>query len=75
MIELRHLTKVFGRKEAAALAMAEQGAGKAEILAATGCTLALRDVTLDIAGGRGLRADGPVGLRQINPGAPYQPAD
>lgn len=51
MIELRHLTKLFGRKEAAALAMAEQGAGKAEILAATGCTLALRDVTLDIAEG------------------------
>ncbi len=51
MIELRHLTKVFGRKEAAALEMAEQGAGKAEILAATGCTLALRDVTLDIAEG------------------------
>jgi len=51
MIELRHLTKVFGRKEAAALEMAEQGAGKAEILAATGCILALRDVTLDIAEG------------------------
>ncbi|MCR6658502.1 MAG: betaine/proline/choline family ABC transporter ATP-binding protein [Asticcacaulis sp.] len=51
MIELRHLTKVFGRKEAAALAMAEQGAGKADILTATGCTLALRDVTLDIADG------------------------
>jgi glycine betaine/proline transport system ATP-binding protein len=51
MIELRHLTKLFGHKETAALAMAEQGAGKAEILAATGCTLALRDVTLDIAAG------------------------
>lgn len=51
MIELRNLTKLFGRKENAALAMAEQGAGKAEILAATGCTLALRDVTLDIAAG------------------------
>ncbi len=51
MIELRHLTKLFGRKEAAALEMAKQGAGKAEILAATGCTLALNDVTLDIADG------------------------
>jgi glycine betaine/proline transport system ATP-binding protein len=51
MIELRHLTKMFGRKEAVALAMAEQGASKADILAATGCTLALRDVTLDIADG------------------------
>lgn len=51
MIELRHLTKLFGRKESAALEMAEQGAAKAEILAATGCTLALRDVTLDIADG------------------------
>ena len=51
MIELRHLTKLFGRKEAVALAMAQQGAGKGEILAATGCTLALSDVTLDIADG------------------------
>jgi glycine betaine/proline transport system ATP-binding protein len=51
MIELRHLTKLFGRKEGAALVMAEQGASKAEILAATGCTLALRDVTLDLAAG------------------------
>ncbi len=51
MIELRNLTKLFGRKEEAALAMAERGAGKAEILAATGCTLALRDVTLDMANG------------------------
>lgn len=50
-IELRSLTKLFGRKETAALAMARDGAGKAEILAATGCTLALRDVSLEIAAG------------------------
>ena len=51
MIELRHLTKVFGRKEAVALDMVRQGAGKPEILAATGCTLALREVSLDMAAG------------------------
>jgi glycine betaine/proline transport system ATP-binding protein len=51
VIELRHLTKVFGRKESVALAMAEQGAGKADILAATGCALALNDISLDIADG------------------------
>ena len=50
-IELRNLTKLFGRKEATALAMARAGAGKAEILAATACTLALRDVSLEIAAG------------------------
>ena len=51
MIELRHLTKLFGRKEAVALAMAEHGAGKAEILTATGCTLALRTPCAPIASG------------------------
>lgn len=72
MIELRHLTKVFGRKEAAALDMARQGAGKADILAATGCALALRDVSLDMAAGEvcvlmGLSGSGKSSLvRHIN---------
>jgi glycine betaine/proline transport system ATP-binding protein len=50
-IELRNVTKVFGRNEAAGLALARQGADKLDILARTGCSLGLRDVCLEIPGG------------------------
>ena len=50
-IELTHINKVFGPKPEAALRLASQGASKAEILAATGCSLALRDVSLTIPAG------------------------
>ncbi|MDI7775024.1 betaine/proline/choline family ABC transporter ATP-binding protein [Asticcacaulis sp. EMRT-3] len=52
MITIRDLSKVFGKREAEALAMAGQGAGRAEILAATGATLALNQVSLDIPAGQ-----------------------
>jgi glycine betaine/proline transport system ATP-binding protein len=47
-IEVRNVTKVFGRHEAAGLALAQQGVDKLDILARTGCTLGLKDVSLDI---------------------------
>lgn len=47
-ISIRNVSKVFGRREAEALEMAREGVAKADILAKTGATLALRDVTLDI---------------------------
>jgi glycine betaine/proline transport system ATP-binding protein len=50
-IELRNVTKVFGRKEAEALTLAEAGVDKREILARTGASLALKDVNLDIPSG------------------------
>lgn len=49
-IALRGVTKVFGPRPAAALARL-RGAGKEEMLAASGHTLALRDVTLAIEAG------------------------
>lgn len=51
-IELRNVIKLFGRKEAAGLEMTRQGASKADILKATGCNLALRDVSLEIPTGK-----------------------
>ena len=51
MIAIRHLTKVFGKSQVEALALAAQGASKANIMAKTGATLALRDVSLDIPAG------------------------
>jgi len=50
-IEIQDVTKVFGRHEAKGLALARQGVDKADILARTGCTLGLKDVSLDIPEG------------------------
>jgi glycine betaine/proline transport system ATP-binding protein len=50
-IQIRDVTKVFGRNEAAGLALARQGLDKLEILARTGCGLGLKDVNLDIPSG------------------------
>ena len=50
-IEVRHVSKLFGRNESAALALARQGVDKLDILARTGCSLGLNDVNLDIPSG------------------------
>jgi glycine betaine/proline transport system ATP-binding protein len=50
-IQVRNVTKVFGRNEAAGLKLAKEGIDKLEILARTGCTLGLKDVNLDIPKG------------------------
>ena len=50
-IEIRNVTKVFGRNEAAGLALVRQGVDKLDILARTGCSLGLNDVSLDIPEG------------------------
>ena len=52
MIKLRNLTKLFGPRQTQALTMLGQGATRADILTATGCTLALNDVSLDIPSGQ-----------------------
>jgi len=50
-IEIRNVTKVFGRNEAKGLALAREGVGKLEILERTGASLGLIDVNLDIESG------------------------
>jgi glycine betaine/proline transport system ATP-binding protein len=50
-IELRNLTKLFGAREAEAVPLVERGEDKAAILAETGCSLALRRVTLAVEEG------------------------
>lgn len=47
-LEVKDVWKVFGPKPDRALEMAAKGATKAEILAQTGCTIAVRDVTFDV---------------------------
>lgn len=51
-IHIRNVSKIFGGNWKAALAMAQQGAEKSEILAKTECSVGLDNVSLDIAGGR-----------------------
>ena len=51
-IELRHVWKVFGQGDAAkAIALAQQGASRAEILGQTQQTVAVRDVSFSVARG------------------------
>ena len=50
-VELKLLTKLFGAREKEAVTLVEQGADKATILARTGCSLALRRVSLDVEEG------------------------
>lgn len=51
-IKIRNVSKIFGGNWKSALAMTQQGADKGEILAKTGCSVGLDNVSLDIAGGR-----------------------
>ncbi|PYG54673.1 glycine betaine/L-proline ABC transporter ATP-binding protein [Rhizobium sp. UGM030330-04] len=51
-IAIRNVSKIFGGNWKTALAMARDGADKAEILAKTGCSVGLDNVSLDIAGSR-----------------------
>lgn len=50
-LEINGVWKVFGPKPEAALAAAERGASRSEILEATGCTLAVRDVSFAVQRG------------------------
>jgi glycine betaine/proline transport system ATP-binding protein len=50
-LTIRNVWKVFGGKPERALAMAEAGAARAEILRETGSTIGVRDVSFDVARG------------------------
>jgi glycine betaine/proline transport system ATP-binding protein len=50
-LEVRNLWKVFGHRSDAALAMARDGADRGDVLAATGCTIGVRDVSFSVAPG------------------------
>lgn len=51
LIELRHVTKVFGPRPEQALKLLDAGADKARILADTGCVVGVTDVSLNIEAG------------------------
>lgn len=51
-IEIRNVYKIFGQDAKAALAMAKDGLDKSEILARSGCSVGLNDVSLTIGAGK-----------------------
>lgn len=51
VIEVKGLTKVFGRNTKEALALLKEGKSKEEILNATGCTVAVNNVTFSVERG------------------------
>ncbi|CAN5292655.1 hypothetical protein BH18ACT5_BH18ACT5_01250 [soil metagenome] len=50
-LEVDHVWKVFGSRPERAIDLAENGASRAEILSATGCTVGVRDVTFNVKRG------------------------
>lgn len=51
-IQIRNVYKVFGAKTSTAMAMLRDGRSKAEILAESGCTVGLNDVSMSIGAGK-----------------------
>jgi len=51
-VEVKGVYKVFGARDKEALALAQQGLAKEEVLNRTGCTVGLQDVTLSIPAGQ-----------------------
>lgn len=51
LLEVKNLTKVFGKKQKAALDMVKQGKSKTDILEKTGATVGVYDVSFDIKEG------------------------
>jgi glycine betaine/proline transport system ATP-binding protein len=50
-LQVSHLWKVFGGNPAGAMALAESGVGRSEVLARTGCTIGVRDVSFSVTTG------------------------
>ena len=48
VIEVKNLTKVFGKNTKEALSMIADGKSKAEILEKTGCTVAVKNVSFSV---------------------------
>ena len=50
-LEIKHLTKIFGKKQKAALEMIKEQKSKTEILEKTGATVGVYDVSFDVKEG------------------------
>jgi len=50
-LAIRHVWKVFGPRPEQALALAESGNSRSEVLSSTGCTIGVRDVSFDVTRG------------------------
>ena len=68
-IDIRNVDIVFGAAPERALPLIDQGVGRAEILQRTGQIARCHRRLAEHRAGRDLRADGPVGLRQVDAAA------
>ena len=73
MISVRHLWKVFGPNADKVIGTATAELSRSQLRAQTGNTIAVRDVSFDVAPGGSIRRHGSVGVRKINFGSLYDP--
>ena len=75
-VKVEGLWKIFGRPARTRSCRARtRSSPRKELQEKTGHVVGIRDVSFDVAPGRGLRGHGALRLRQVDAGAPAQPAD
>ena len=62
-VSCRNVWKIYGAKADKIVGTPDADLPRAELLEKTGCVAAVRDVSFDVAAGRGVRRHGPVGVR------------
>lgn len=65
-VEIKHLTKIFGKRPKAALKMVKQNKSKNEIVEKTGSTVGVYDINMTIEEGGNLRDYGPFRFWKVN---------
>ncbi len=75
ILEVKNLTKIFGKKQKAALEMVKQGKSKTEILEKTGATVGVYDASFEIKRRRNFRYHGTFWFRKINFSSDVKPFD
>ena len=73
-IQVRGLSKVFGKHPQKAIELRNQGMKRPEILEKTGQTLGLSNISFDVYEGRAASYHGPVRIWQINADPLSQPS-
>ena len=72
-VSCRNVWKIYGPKAGKIVGTPDADLPRAELLEKTGCVAAVRDVSFDVAAGRGLRRDGALGLGQVDARADAEP--
>ncbi len=70
-IEIRNVSKIFGKDVKTALKMIRDGSDKTEVLAKCGCSVGLNEVSMSIAVRQDLCYHGVVRVGEIDAGSPH----